>query len=182
MIYFLLIIEFLKIGLFAIGGGLATIPFLEDLTYKYNWFDLKMLANMIAISESTPGPIGINMATFAGINATGILGGIIATLSLVFPSFIIIYIINKLIKKYNNSSILNNTFTYIRPVAIGIIASTIINIIRLAILKNNKSLNLTSIIFITILCALINIKPFKKVHPFFWIMLSGFFGIILKLT
>ena len=82
MIYLLLFYEFFKVGLFAIGGGLVTVPFLFDLSAKYSWFTTKELADMIAISESTPGPLGVNMATFGGFHAAGIWGGIIATLGL----------------------------------------------------------------------------------------------------
>ena len=90
MIYLSLFFEFFKIGLFAVGGGLATIPFLYALTDKYTWFTKEILGNMIAIAESTPGPVGVNMATYGGINAAGVLGGITATLGLVFPSVVII--------------------------------------------------------------------------------------------
>ena len=93
MIYITLAYEFFKIGLFSIGGGMATLPFLMDLTSRYDWFSASELANMVAISESTPGPVGINMATYAGYNAAGIPGALVATLSLVAPALIIIVII-----------------------------------------------------------------------------------------
>ena len=99
----LLFIEFFKTGLFAIGGGLATLPFLYDLSDKYDWFDRGMLANMIAISESTPGPIGVNMSTYAGFNAEGVVGGIVATVALVMPSLIIIIIVAKFLGKFNDN-------------------------------------------------------------------------------
>ena len=103
MIYIQLFCEFFKIGLFAVGGGLATLPFLYDLASKYPWFDATMLPNMIAISESTPGPIGVNMATYAGFSATGIIGGIIATLGLVTPSIMIIMIIASFLNKFKEN-------------------------------------------------------------------------------
>ena len=78
MIYLLLFFEFFKIGLLAVGGGLVTVPFLFDLSEAYGWFSTSDLANMIAVSESTPGPIGVNMATFAGYNACGIMGALLA--------------------------------------------------------------------------------------------------------
>ena len=93
MIFLQLFYEFFKIGLFAVGGGMATIPFLMDLTSRYSWFTMADLTNMIAVSESTPGPIGINMATYAGFNAAGIPGALCATLSLVLPAWIIIILI-----------------------------------------------------------------------------------------
>ena len=94
MIYLRLFFEFCKVGLFAVGGGLATIPFLSDLGSRTGWFTSGQLADMIAVSESTPGPIGVNMATYAGYTAAGVPGGIISTLGLVFPSLIIILIMN----------------------------------------------------------------------------------------
>ena len=93
MIYLILFLEFFKVGLFTIGGGLAALPFLYELADKYTWLTKSMIADMIAISQSTPGPIGINMATYAGFKAGGILGGLVATFSIVLPSFIIIVII-----------------------------------------------------------------------------------------
>ena len=97
MIYAILAWEFFKIGLFAVGGGLVTVPFLYDLTTNYNWFTPQELTDMIAIAQSTPGPVGINMATYAGFNAAGWQGGIIATLSEVLPSMIVIYLIARLL-------------------------------------------------------------------------------------
>ena len=102
MIYLVLFWEFCKIGLLAIGGGLVTIPFLMELTDKYDWFSKQQLADMIAVSESTPGPIGVNMATYGGFNAAGIWGGLAATLGLVFPSLVVIVLISKYVMKYQS--------------------------------------------------------------------------------
>ena len=99
MIYLLLFYEFFKIGLFAIGGGLVTVPFLFDLSASYGWFSAKELADMIAIAESTPGPLGVNMATYAGYNSAGLLGAVIATLGLVTPSVIVIILVAKLLRE-----------------------------------------------------------------------------------
>lgn len=98
MIYGLLFYEFFMVGLFAIGGGAATIPFLFDLSAKYNWFSFEDLANMIAVSESTPGPIGVNMATFAGFETAGVLGALCATFGLILPSVIIIVLFVKTVE------------------------------------------------------------------------------------
>ena len=93
MIYLRLFFEFCKVGLFSVGGGLATIPFLTDLGERTGWFTSAQLADMIAVSESTPGPMGVNMATYVGFTSGGVLGGIVATLGLIFPSLVIILII-----------------------------------------------------------------------------------------
>ena len=121
MIYLQLFYEFFKTGLFAVGGGLATIPFLSAMTDKYTWFTKAQLADMIAVAESTPGPIGVNTATFAGYNAAGIPGAIIATLSLVLPSYIIILAISKALQKFRDNKYVNDAFTGLRPAATGLI-------------------------------------------------------------
>lgn len=100
MVYLTLFLEFFKVGLFSVGGGLSTIPFLYELAAKYPWFDEKILMDMIAVSQSTPGAIGVNMATFAGFRAASVLGGIIATLGLVAPSVIVIIIIAHFLNKF----------------------------------------------------------------------------------
>ncbi len=95
MIYLILFYEYFKIGLFSVGGGLATLPFLIDLTYKYDWITKPMLADMVAVSESTPGPMGVNIATYVGFENGNVLGGIVAIAGLITPSIIIILIILK---------------------------------------------------------------------------------------
>ena len=100
----ILIFEFFKIGLFSIGGGLATLPFLYRLADKYPWFSAKQIPDMIAVSESTPGPLGINMATYTGFQHSGVIGSIAATFGLVLPSVIIIILISKVLE---NSAAIN---------------------------------------------------------------------------
>ena len=100
MIYLQLFWEFFKTGLFAIGGGLATLPFIYEMQAKTGWFTLDDISNMIAISESTPGPMGINMATFTGFTVAGIPGGIIAVLGLICPALVIIIIISNMLEKF----------------------------------------------------------------------------------
>lgn len=95
MIYLQLFYEFFKAGLFAVGGGLATLPFLHEISEKTGWFSIAELMDMIAVSESTPGPIGVNMATYAGFSTAGILGSLAATIGLVFPSVVIIIFVYK---------------------------------------------------------------------------------------
>ena len=97
MIYLLLIYEFFKIGLFAIGGGYATLPFLYHISEVYNWISAKELIDMLAVSSITPGPVGINVATFAGFKTAGIIGSLLATTALILPSFIIVILISKLL-------------------------------------------------------------------------------------
>ena len=103
MKFLTLFLEFFKTGLFAIGGGLATLPFLSEIGSKYGWFTQAELANMLAVSESTPGPIGVNMATYVGNTAGGVLGGVITTLSLILPSYLIILMVSKVMNKFHDT-------------------------------------------------------------------------------
>ena len=121
MIYWLLFSEFFMIGLLAIGGGLVTIPFLIELSNSRGWFSLAELTDMIAISESTPGPIGVNMSTFVGYNTGGILGGLTATAGLVLPSFLILLFFSRYILKYKNCMIFQSVLFGIRPASLALI-------------------------------------------------------------
>lgn len=172
MTYLLLFFEFAKIGLLAIGGGLVTIPFLFNLTEKYDWFSRVELTNMIAIAESTPGPIGVNMATYAGFNAGGILGSLIATLSLVLPSFIIIIIIAKLMDKYSCNTRIKNFLSGVRPAVIALILWAGVPLAQIS---------LTSDINILIFAVLLAAMRIWRKNPVFYIALSAVVGILLKL-
>ena len=123
MIYLKLFFEFFKVGLFAVGGGLSTFPFLEDLANKTGWFTMSDLLNMIAVSESTPGPIGVNMSTYAGVVTSGILGGLISTLGLITPSVIIILIVAKFLDKFRNNFYVESAFYGLRPAVLGLISA-----------------------------------------------------------
>ena len=138
MIYLTLFLEFFKVGLFSVGGGLSTIPFLYELADKYTWFDEKMLMDMIAVSQSTPGAIGVNMATFAGFRASGILGGIIATLGLVTPSVIVIIIIAHFLNKFKESRSVESIFYGLRPAVAALIAAAGYQVFKVSILALDK--------------------------------------------
>ncbi len=171
MTYILLVLEFFKIGLLAIGGGLVTVPFLFDLADKYDWFSKQELADMIAISESTPGPIGVNMATFAGFNAGGIGGGILATLSLVLPSVIIMIIIAKVMGKYSCNIRVKDVLNGIRPAVLAMILFAGLDLGKIVIVGN------TEILFLAVIIAMMRI--WKK-SPIYYLCLSGVLGILLK--
>ena len=150
MIYLTLFIEFFKIGLFAIGGGLATIPFLFQLTEKFSWFSVEDLTNMIAVSESTPGPLGVNMATYAGIKAAGSLGGVIATTGLVLPSLIIIILISKVLEKFKSNSLISSAFYGLRPAVAAMIFSFLCVLLEMIVyqLPMGKSFGIQLFLFI----------------------------------
>ncbi len=187
MIYFVLFLEFFKIGLFSVGGGLATIPFLYDLIDKYNWFNENMLIDMIAVSESTPGAIGVNMATFSGFESAGILGSIVSTLGLVAPSLIIIVILAKFLQKFKESEVVKSVFLGLRPAVTALIAAAGFQVIRISLITINK-FELTNNILdlidikstIIMLVLLFAIRKYKK-HPIVYIASAAVLGIIFKL-
>lgn len=172
-IYLSLMFEFMKTGLFAIGGGLATLPFLREMTIKYPWFSMEELLDMIAISESTPGPIGINMATFAGFNTAGVLGAIVSTLSLVFPSVVVVVIIASFMERFQQSLLVQRGFYLLRAATAGLIAGAIFEVVVISLNQ------LVAVLMFGIL--LILITKFPKVHPIAFIVVSAFLGILFKL-
>ena len=180
----LLIVEFFKIGLFAIGGGPATIPFLMDLAVVYPWFTMSELSDMIAISESTPGPIGLNMATYAGFKALGLPGGLIATLSLVLPSIIVILIIARFLEGFQNNPTVKAVFAGIKPAVTALIAAAVLNILRTGLfLEENGTMipRIPSIIICVVIFALLQTKFTKKMHPALWFLIAAVIGIVFQL-
>ncbi len=176
MIYLQLFWEFFKTGLFAIGGGMATVPFLFDISARTGWFTASELANMIAVSESTPGPIGINMATYVGFETAGIIGGVIATLGLVAPSIIIIVIIAKLLDAFAEKPVVKTVFKYLRPAVIGLLLFALWQLLPLTFLGPEKNILWAPVAaFAVILFCLLK---WKKVHPIFWIGAGAVFGLI----
>ena len=184
MIYLTLFLEFFKIGLFSIGGGMATVPFLMELAEKYPWFTASELANMIAISESTPGPIGINMATYAGYNAAGIPGALVATSSLVAPALVIIIIIAKFMSDFSNNQYVKSAFYGIRPMIAALIGYAVwqIAVITFADTTGAKVIfYFPAIIICAVLFSLMQWKPMKKLHPILWIGCGAVLGILFQL-
>ena len=180
MTYLILIYEFFKTGLFAIGGGLATLPFLRDMTFHHPWFSMEELLNMIAVSESAPGPIGINMATYAGFKAAGAFGGVLATLSIITPSIAIIVIIASAMERFKDSVLIQRGFYLLRAATAGLIAGAVFEVILVS-LFNMESFapRWPAVILFAVLVFLI--KRFPKVHPIAFIVASGVLGVLLKL-
>ncbi len=196
MIYLRLFYEFFKIGLFSVGGGLATLPFLQDLSSRTGWFSSADISNMIAVSESTPGPIGVNMATFAGYTTAlseynniflGILGGITSTLGLIAPAIIVIMLVCAFLQKFKENKFVKGAFYGLRAVSIALIVSASLGVISTTLVNVDKfsaSGNIIDLFFIKgiILGIVIFIlqKIFKKVHPVAFIALSAIIGIIFN--
>ena len=196
MLYLRLFWEFFKTGLFAIGGGMATIPFLYDMSAATGWFTSEDVANMIAVGESTPGPIGVNMATYVGYltgqGAGGlsgaILGAAIATVGLITPSIIIILIVAVFLKNFRDNRYVDSAFYGLRPASAGLIAAAglsvaISNLFFPDVLAQSLQLaavNWKGWILAAVLWALTNkVKKTKGLHPILFILASAAVGIAL---
>ena len=173
MILLRLFYEFFKTGLFSVGGGMATIPFLQHMGETTGWFTNQDLTTMIAVSESTPGPLGVNMATYVGFHTGGIAGGVIATLGLVCPSILVILVIAGFLKKFRESRGVDAVFYGIRPASTALIAAALAEVCSIALLNLSafqtggaaalfqwKGIALAVVIFVCL-----QVKPLKKLHP-----------------
>lgn len=177
------VFEFFKTGLFAVGGGLATIPFLQDMAGKYGWFDLSTLSTMIAVSESTPGPIGINMATYVGYIALGPVGGIVSTLALVCPSIIVILIIANMFEKFKESKLVKLVFNGIRPFVVGLIMAACFDLFLTTLfnIELGFGLQMFSLLSIAIFITLLFVYNKFKLSPILIIVAGAIIGIVLNL-
>lgn len=186
-VYISLFIEFFKTGAFAIGGGLAALPFLFDIAERYPWYTREMLIDMIAVAESTPGPIGVNAATFAGFRAAGIPGGLIATFSLVLPSFIIVLGFAEFLSCNSGNKRVIGAFYALRPAATGMIAAAGLSVARMALFEDAPIVNLSEFLSainvqglaLFIILYVLYVK-YKK-HPIFYIFGAAVVGILLKM-
>ena len=189
-LYLRLFWEFFKTGLFAVGGGMATLPFMYDISDKTGWFTHSMLADMAAVSESTPGPIGVNMATYVGFVTGGVPGAVIATVGLVTPSVIVILLIARVLKAFRENQYVDAGFYGLRPCSIGLIAAAGVLVIKLALfntelyastgaiadLFNVKALILAAVLLAATRC----IKKLKGLHPIVFILASAVIGIVFS--
>lgn len=179
-----LFVEFFKIGLFAVGGGPATLPFLMDLAIERPWFSMEQLTNMIAISESTPGPLGLNMATYAGFQTLGLFGGLVSTLGLVIPSVVIIIIIANFLDNFSENKYVKAAFKCIRPVVTALIASAVFNLFKVSLFTTKSDGTMSpvigSIILAAIVFILLQVKKLNKFHPVIWFIFGAIAGIIFR--
>ena len=188
MILLQLFWEFFKTGLFAVGGGMATIPFLYDISDKTGWFTHAELANFMAVSESTPGPIGVNMATYVGFTTAGIPGAVIATLGLVTPSVIIIVMIAGFLKAFRDNRYVQSAFYALRPASSAMVASAGISVVAIALLRTElyaatgailDLFNFKAIILAAVLLLATNVIPkVKSFHPIVYILFSAAVGVV----
>ena len=190
MMYLRLFFEFFKTGLFSVGGGMATIPFLSRMAEATGWFTQAQLADMVAVSESTPGPIGVNMASYVGYTVAGIPGVIVATAGLVTPCVIVILIIARFLQKFRNSPLVDKVFYGLRPASAALIAVAGWSVVCMALvntaaykLTGNVAdlLNWKGLVLALVVWLGTNLwKKGKKLHPVAWIALSAVVGIVFR--
>lgn len=186
MLFLQLFIEFFKVGLFSIGGGLATIPFLQDMGVKTSWFTDTQLTTMIAVGESTPGPIGVNMATYVGYETAGIVGAVIATLGLVAPSIIVILIIAGFLQKFRQSKTVDAVFQGLRPASTALITAaglTVAASVFVAVggvTEHTFSLQFPQLILAVGIFLALRHPKLKKLHPILFIAFAALVGAVLQ--
>ena len=178
--------EFAKVGLFAIGGGLATLPFLYDMADTIGWFTASDVANMIAISESTPGPIGINMATYAGYITAGVPGGIVATLGLISPSILVILIIARMLGKFKDSPLVQKGLYGLRPASVALVAAAGVSVAEVT-LVSLPSIEAgawsSAVIWPAVALGVVIFaaqRKFPKIHPVAFIVFAGVVGAVFR--
>ena len=171
MIYLHLFWEFFKIGIFSFGGGYATIPFLYHISQVYNWYSLDELTQMVAVASITPGPVGINVATYAGLKSAGILGSALATAAEMLPSLILVIIVSKLLRKFSENFYVKSLIQTLKPISCGLLTSVAIGLLKPE-LNDIKAL---------ILIALLLIFSWKsKRDPLFYILIAAAAGVVIS--
>ena len=170
MIYIHLFLEFFKIGLFSFGGGYATIPFLYHISQVYNWYSLDELTQMVAVASITPGPVGINVATYAGLKSAGILGSALATTSEMLPSLFLVIIVSKLLKKFSDNFYVKAIIETLKPVSCALLTSVAIGLLKPEI-RDYKAM---------ILLAFLLLLSWKsKKDPLFYILIAAVAGVLI---
>lgn len=199
MILWKLFWEFFKTGLFAIGGGMATVPFLQDISAKTGWFTSADLANMIAVSESTPGPMGVNMATYVGYSVgsqqlggtgMGVVGAVVATLGLISPSIVVILIVAYFLKRFRDSKLVDSVLYGLRPASVALISAAGVEIVLFAVLRvesiwriADASLSWKAVVLALAVFAGTNLIPgLKKIHPIWFVVASAVAGVLLHVA
>lgn len=169
-LYLQLFLQFFKIGVFSFGGGYATLPFLYEIAEKYKWFSINQLTDMLALSSITPGPIGVNMATFSGFTSGGILGALMATVAIMFPSFIFVSVIYKILDKFKVNSYVQNIVKVLKPAGCALLSAVGI-----------KLLFSSNLHLLGCLCLLVFLITgfIKKRDPIFYLGVSAVYGLII---
>ena len=185
MIYLQLFWEFFKTGLFTVGGGLASLPFLYDISDRTGWYTYSQLADMIAISESTPGPIGINMATYVGFTSSGIFGAIIASIGFIIPPLIIASIVYRFLKKFNENKFVKGAFYGLRAVSVALVCAALVSVVEISLIniplfrETGNFFDLISIPGIVLAAVCWFVLKKKNPHPVVILGMSAVAGILL---
>lgn len=176
--------EFFKAGLFAIGGGLMALPFFYDMAGRYDWFTEQDVADMIAISEATPGPFGINMATFAGFKAYGIVGSLLGVFFMILPCFVIIIIVSKFLEKFSENKWVKSAFKGLRPCVCALMVNAWLSIAKVSLvyfdaLKAGDFMGFILPVNIGIFILIfVGTRIFKKASPVVWLIAGAVLGLI----
>ena len=165
-----LFLQFFHVGVFSFGGGYATLPFLYDIAEKYHWYSAKQLTDMLAISSITPGPIGVNVATFAGFATSGILGSLIATTAIILPSYIIVTIVYKVLDKFRTNRNVKGAIRGLKPAGCAILSAVGIKLLF------TSNLHLLGIL---ILVAFVVASLKQKHDPLFYLGISAVLGLVI---
>jgi chromate transporter len=188
MTYLLLFWEFFQTGLFAVGGGYSTLPFLQKIMERYPaWFGTLQLADIAAIAEATPGPVGVNAATFAGFRAAGVPGALIATFALVLPSFVIVSLLARVLEKHRQNRLVTSLFSALRPAVTGLIAAAAWSVIQAALVTGPlaggfwQAIDWKNVALFAVLLGLLFVPKVKKLHPVFFFLAGGVVGLLIGL-
>lgn len=176
----ILFFEFIKIGLFTFGGGYSAIPLIRDTVLNHGWLDEAMLSNILAISETTPGPIMVNMATYIGVMQAGFAGAAAATLGVILPSFVIILLISSMLEKWTTNRVVQAVLHGIKPCIMGMILATGVQM-ALQVLFPQTGVNVKSAVILVILSlAMLLYRRWKKqnMSPILLIVLSAVLGMM----
>ena len=180
MIYLELFLTFLKIGAFTFGGGYAMLPLVQEEALSHGWLTGEQIVNFIAVSESTPGPFAVNMATYAGMQTGGFLGSVCATAGVVLPSFFIILLVAKCYMKFKESRMVSGAMTGLRPAVIALIASALISVGKTVFFPSGVSFGVftTPVFYVSlVIFAVMVVLSFKKVQPVLIICISAACGV-----
>ena len=181
MIYLELFLTFLKIGAFTFGGGYAMLPLIQEDVVAHGWMELSQMVDFIAVSESTPGPFAVNIATYVGSEVGGVFGAVCATLGVVLPSFVIILIVAGCYEKFKQSSIVRGCMYGLKPAVVGLIGSAIVSVVATVFIPSGFSFAIfkdTATYVSLVIFAIAVVLSLKKVHPIIIICLSALLGIL----
>ncbi|MCM1113646.1 MAG: chromate transporter [Muribaculum sp.] len=176
--------EFFKIGAFAVGGGPATLPFLMDLAERKPWYTMEQLTDMIAVSESTPGPLGLNMSTYAGFQAMGVWGGLTASLGLVLPSVVIILLIAKFLENFHENPYVQAAFRGIRPAVTALIGAAVFRLCGVSLFVETAGAVVPAwgaVAVAAVVFGLLQLKQLNRCHPALWFAVGAAAGIVFRL-